>query len=146
MLYPGYIPVGGGYLTNMLMSKSRVSFKQAFEIKRGKFSAEVEKEGVIKTIVQACGKVLDEVQKSFEYFSTLSNRQIERVSLCGGGSMIRGLDGFFAGYLKVPVDILGPMQGIKINPKDFVDQSLVDEMSGLSTVALGLATRRFDYT
>jgi len=59
--------------------------------------------------------------------------------------MIRGLDGFFADYLKVPVEILNPMQGIKVNPKNF-DPSLIDEMSGLSTVALGLATRRFDYT
>ena len=58
--------------------------------------------------------------------------------------MIRGLDGFFADYLKIPVEVLDPMQGVKINPKNF-DQSLIDEMSGLSTVALGLATRRFDY-
>ncbi len=145
MGYTRDIPVGGGYLTSMLMSKFRVSFKQVLDIKRGKFSSEVEEEEVIKTIVQAYKKVLDEVQKSFEYFGTLSNHQIERVLLCGGGSMIRGLDDFFAGYLKVPVEVMDPMQGIKINPKDF-DQLLVDEMSGLSTVALGLATRRFDYT
>ncbi len=145
MGYTRDIPIGGGYLTSMLMSKFRVPFKQVLDIKRGKFSSEVEEEEVIKTIVQAYKKVLDEVQKSFEYFGTLSNHQIERVLLCGGGSMIRGLDGFFADYLKVPVEVLDPMQGIKINPKDF-DQSLVDEMSGLSTVALGLATRRFDYT
>jgi|FLOH01.1.fsa_nt_gi type IV pilus assembly protein PilM len=145
MGYTRDIPVGGGYLTSMLMSKFQVPFKQVLEIKRGKFSSEVKEEEVIKTIVQAYKKVLEEVQKSFEYFSTLSNHQIERVLLCGGGSMIRGLDGFFADYLKVPVEILDPMQGIKVNPKDF-DQSLIDEMSGLSTVALGLATRRFDYT
>ena len=58
--------------------------------------------------------------------------------------MIRGLDGFFANHLKIPVEVLDPMRGVKINPKNF-DQSLIDEMSGLSTVALGLATRRFDY-
>jgi Tfp pilus assembly PilM family ATPase len=45
----------------------------------------------------------------------------------------------------MPVEVLNPMQGIKINRKNF-DQALIDEMSGLSTVALGLATRRFDYT
>ncbi len=145
MGYTRDIPVGGGYLTSMLMSKFRVSFKQVLDIKRGKFSSEVEEEEVIKTIVQAYKKVLDEVQNFFKYFSTLSNHQIERVLLCGGGSMIRGLDGFFADYLKVPVEVMDPMRRIKINPKDF-DQSLVDEMSGLSTVALGLATRRFDYT
>jgi len=145
MGYTRDIPVGGGYLSSMLMSKFQVPFKQVLDIKRGKFSSDIKEEEVIETIVKAYKKVLDEVQKSLEYFSTLSNRQIERVLLCGGGSMIRGLDGFFADYLKVPVEILDPMQGVKINPKNF-DQSLVDEMSGLSTVALGLATRRFDYT
>lgn len=58
--------------------------------------------------------------------------------------MIRGLDNYFADYLKLSVEVLDPMQGVKINPKNF-DQSLIDEMSGLSTVAVGLATRRFDY-
>ena len=58
--------------------------------------------------------------------------------------MINGLDGYFADYLNIPVEFLDPMQGVKINPKKF-DLSLIDEMSGLSTVALGLATRRFNY-
>ena len=58
--------------------------------------------------------------------------------------MIRGLGDFFSSYLKVPVEILNPMHGVKINPKNF-DQSLIDQMGGLSAVALGLATRRFDH-
>lgn len=144
MGYTRDIPVGGVYLTNMLMTKFRVPFKQTLDIKRGKFSSDVKEEEVVEIIVRAYKKVLEEIQKSFEYFSTLSDHQIERVLLCGGGSMIRGLDGFFADYLKLPVEVLDPMQGVKINPKNF-DQSLIDEMSGLSTVALGLATRRFDY-
>ena len=131
-------------MTNMLMSKFQVPYKQTLDIKRGKFSSSIKEEEVIEVIARAYKKVLEEVQKSFEYFSTLSDHKIERVLLCGGGSMIRGLDGFFADYLKVPVEIMDPMQGVKINPKNF-DQSLIDEMSGLSTVALGLATRRFDY-
>ena len=69
---------------------------------------------------------------------------MEKILLCGGGSMIRGLDSFFADFLDIPVEILNPMQGVKINAKNF-DQSLIDEMGGLSTVALGLATRRFDH-
>jgi len=144
MGYTRDIPVGGGYLTNILMSKFQVPFKQTLDIKRGKFSSSIKEEEVIEVIARAYKKVLEEVQKSFEYFSTLSDHKIERVLLCGGGSMIRGLDGFFADYLKMPVEIMDPMQGVKINPKNF-DQLLIDEMSGLSTVALGLATRRFDY-
>jgi type IV pilus assembly protein PilM len=144
MGYTRDIPIGGGYLTNILMSKFQIPFKQTLDIKRGKLSSSIKEEEVVEVIVRAYKKVLEEVQKSFEYFSTLSDHKIERVLLCGGGSMIRGLDGFFADYLKMPVEILDPMQGVKINPKNF-DQSLTDEMSGLSTVALGLATRKFDH-
>jgi type IV pilus assembly protein PilM len=142
--YSRDIPVGGRCLTNMLLSKFKVPFEQVIEIKQGKFSPDTNENEVIETIVQAYKKVLDEVQKYFEYISTVSNHQIKSVLLCGGGSMIRGLDGFFTDYLKLPVEILNPMQGIKVNHKDF-DQHLVHEMSGLSTVALGLARRRFDY-
>ena len=131
-------------MTNLLMSKFQVPFQKTLDIKRGKFSSDIKEEEVIEIIVLAYKKVLEEVQNSFENFSILSDHKIERILLCGGGSMIRGLDEFFADYLKVPVEILDPMQGVKVNPKNF-HQSLIDEMSGLSTVALGLATRRFDY-
>ena len=144
MGYSRDIPIGGGYCTKMLMSKFKVPFNQVLEIKRGNFSSDIDEEEVIKIIDQAYKRVLEEVQKSFEYFGTLSGNQVEKVLLCGGGSMIQGLDGYFADYLKVPVENFNPMQGVKINPKNF-DQSLIDEMGGLSTVALGLATRRFDH-
>jgi type IV pilus assembly protein PilM len=143
--YTRDIPVGGGYLTNMLMSKFKIPFEQVLAIKRGNFSPDIREEEVIETIIQAYKNILEEVQKYFDYFSTLCNHKMEKVLLCGGGSMIRGLDDYFADYLKIPVQTLNPMQGVKVNPKVF-DQSLVDEMSGLSTVALGLARRKFDYT
>jgi type IV pilus assembly protein PilM len=139
------IPVGGGYLTNILMSKFKVPFEKVLAIKRGNFSPDVREEEVIETIIQAYKNILEEVQKYFDYFSTLSNHKMEKILLCGGGSMIRGLDDYCADYLKIPVETLNPMQGVKINPKVF-DQSLIDEMSGFSTVALGLARRKFDYT
>jgi type IV pilus assembly protein PilM len=139
------IPVGGGYLTNMLMSKFKVPFEQVLAIKRGNFSPDVREEEVIETINQAYKNILEEIQKYFDYFRTLSNHKMEKVLLCGGGSMIRGLDDYCADYLKVPVEILNPMQGVKVNPKVF-NQPLINEMSGLSTVALGLARRKFDYT
>lgn len=144
MGYTRDIPIGGGYCTKMLMSKFKVPFKKTLEIKRGKFSSDVKEEEAIEIIVQAYKKVLEEVQKSFDYFNTLSSKRIDRVLLCGGGIMIRGLGDFFSSYLKVPVEILNPMHGVKINPKNF-DQSLIDQMGGLSAVALGLATRRFDH-
>jgi len=40
---------------------------------------------------------------------------------------------------------LDPMQGIKVNSRKF-DREMITELTRLSTVAMGLATRRFDYS
>ena len=59
--------------------------------------------------------------------------------------MINGIEGFVGDFLKVPVEMLNPMQGVKINPKIF-DQEMIMAFAGLSTVAIGLATRRFAHS
>ncbi len=143
--YTRDIPIGGGYCSKMLMSKFQVPFSQTHKLKGGHLPDGVEKDEVLKIIVQGYKKVLEEVQKSFEYFSTISNTQVERILLTGGGSLIHGMDGFFSDFLKVPVERLDPMQGININPKNF-DREMIGELAGLSAVATGLATRRFDYS
>ena len=143
--YTRDIPIGGGYCSTMLMSKFQVPFSQIHRMKGGYLLDGVDKDEVLALIVQGYEKVFDEIQKSFEYFNTLSNTPVERILLSGGGCLINGIDGFMADFLKVPVEYLDPMQGIKINPKNF-DREIIAELTGLSTVAMGLATRRFDYS
>lgn len=143
--YTRDIPIGGGYCSTMLMSKFQIPFSQTHKVKGGHLPDGVDKEEVVAVIAQGYKKVLEEIQKSFEYFSTISNSKVERVLLSGGGCLIQGIDGFIADYLKIPVENLDPMQGVKINPKNF-DREMITELSGLSTVAMGLATRRFDYS
>jgi type IV pilus assembly protein PilM len=143
--YTRDIPIGGGYCSTMLMSKFQVPFIETHRMKGGYLPDGVDKDEVLKLIAQGYKKVFDEIQKSFEYFHTLSNTPVERILLSGGGCLINGIDGFMADSLKVPVEYLDPMQGIKINPKNF-DQEMITELTGLSTVAMGLATRRFDYS
>jgi len=142
--YTRDIPIGGGYCSTMLMSKFRVPFSQTHKMKGGHLPDGIDKDEVIALIVQGYKKVFDEIQKAFEYFYTLSNTPVERVLLSGGGCLINGIDGFMADFLKIPVEHLDPMQGIKINPKKF-DREMISELTSLSTVATGLATRRFDY-
>ena len=142
--YTRDIPIGGGYCSTMLMSKFQVPFSQTHSIKGGYLPDGVGQEEVLALIVQGYKKILEEIQKSFDYFSTISNAKVDRILLSGGGSLIQGIDGFVADFLKVPVENLDPMQGVKINPKNF-DREMITELTGLSAVAMGLATRRFDY-
>jgi type IV pilus assembly protein PilM len=143
--YTRDIPIGGGYCSTMLMSKFQVPFNQTHRLKGGCMPDGVMEDEVIALIVQGYKKVLDEIQKSFKYFHTLSSTPVERILLSGGGCLINGIDAHMSDYLKVPVEHLDPMQGIKVNSRKF-DREMITELTRLSTVAMGLATRRFDYS
>ena len=105
----------------------------------------IKKEEALALIVQGYKNILEEINKSLEYFSSISNSKVERIFLSGGGCLIHGIDDFIGNFLKIPAEILNPMQGVKINPKNF-DKEMITALSGLSTVAIGLATRRFAHS
>jgi type IV pilus assembly protein PilM len=143
--YTRDIPIGGGYCSSMLMSKFQVPFNQTHRMKGGYIPDGVYEDEVLALIVQGYKKVFDEIQKSFKYFHTLSSTPVERILLSGGGCLINGIDAYMSDYLKVPVEHLDPMQGIKVNFRKF-NREMITELTRLSTVAMGLATRRFDYS
>jgi type IV pilus assembly protein PilM len=143
--YTRDIPIGGGYCSTMLMSKFQVPFNETHRMKRGYIPDGVNEDEVLALIVQGYKKVLDEIQKSFKYFHTLSSTPVERILLSGGGCLINGIDAYMSDFLKVPVEHLDPMQGIKVNSKKF-DREMIAELTRLSTVAMGLAIRRFNYS
>jgi len=142
--YTRDIPFGGSHCTSKLMSKFDLPYKEIAKLKFGVIPSEIKSDEVVEVIVKSFDKILSEVQKSFEFFSTTSNSQVDRVLLTGGGALISGVDGLFSHHLETPVEILNPMKGIKVNKRKF-DQKTIDAMGPLSTVAIGLAARRFDY-
>jgi type IV pilus assembly protein PilM len=70
--YTRDIPLGGNYCTKKLMAKFNLSNKEAAKLKSGKIPAELKDDDVVAVIVQSFEKVIDEVQKAFELFSTTS--------------------------------------------------------------------------
>lgn len=142
--YTRDIPVGQDACTNKLMSKYEMEYRDSENIKVGVLPEDADKDEVIELIVESYEPILEELHKSFEFFSTTSNSQVEQVFLCGGGAMIPGVDGFLADRLGVPVEIFNPLEVVKLGARKFDRQSL-GQMAPMATVALGLATRRFDY-
>jgi type IV pilus assembly protein PilM len=142
--YTRDIPLGGNSCTNKLMSKFKLSKKEAMKLKLGKIPAELKDEDVVEVIVKCFEKVIDEVQKAFEFFSTTYKSPVDRVYITGGGALIQGMEGLFSDRLDTSVEILNPMKGVKVNKRKF-DQDMIDTLGPLSTVALGLAARKFDY-
>jgi type IV pilus assembly protein PilM len=121
-----------------------LEYRESENIKVGAIPEGAEKEEVVEMIIESFEPILEELHKSFEFFSTTSNSQVETAFLCGGGAMIPGVDGFLADRLGVPVEIFNPLEAIRMGARKFDTQSL-GQMAPMATVAIGLATRRFDY-
>ncbi|MCZ6514101.1 MAG: type IV pilus assembly protein PilM [Nitrospinae bacterium] len=142
--YTRDIPIGQDACTTSLMSKYEMEYRESEDIKVGAIPEDANKEEVIDLIIESYEPILEELHKSFEFFSTTSNSQVEQAFLCGGGAMIPGVDGFLADRLGVPVEIFNPLEAVKLGARKFDPQSL-SQMAPMATVALGLATRRFEY-
>ena len=138
------IPIGGNTLTEKLQSQYELEYRDSESMKLGLLPESVAKDEVVELIVTSFEPILDEIQKSFEFFSTTSNSQVEQAFLCGGGAIIPGLDGLMSDRLGLPVEIFDPMESIKVNSRKFDAHSLA-RMAPIATVAVGLARRRFDY-
>ncbi len=138
------IPMGGGYCSHRMMSKLEVPFKQTVKMKRGELPNNIKKESVLEILTFSFEKVLEEMDKSFEFFSTSTNEQVKRIFICGGGALIPGVDNLLADHFQIPIEIVDPLKSVKANPKKF-DQEILSNLGTLATVAIGLATRRFDY-
>ena len=142
--YTRDIPLGGSHCTKKLMSKFKLPYKETVKLKWGVIPEGVKSEEVVEVLVQSLQKILDEIQKAFEFFGSTSKSQVDRVFLTGGGALINGAEDMFAHHLNTTVEILNPMKGIKVNKRKF-DRKAIETLGPLSTVAVGLAARRFDY-
>lgn len=138
------IPTGGRILTNQLGTEFRLDYNETEGLKQGIIPDGVDRQAVIDMIVDSFDPIIDELQKSFELFSSTSNSTVEQVFVCGGGALIPGVDNLLSDRLAVSVEIFNPLETVKINPRKF-DRDSISRMAPLASVVAGLATRRFDY-
>ncbi len=138
------IPLGGSVLTNQLGKDYGLEFNETEGLKQGIIPDSIERQEVIDKIVDSFDGIIDEVQKSFEFFSSTSNSTIEQVFVSGGGALIPGVDNLLSDRLAIPVEVFNPLETVKINPRKF-DRDSITRMAPLASVVAGLATRRFDY-
>ncbi|MBI4382975.1 MAG: type IV pilus assembly protein PilM [Nitrospinae bacterium] len=137
------IPLGGSSCTQKLMSGFGVSYEQAEAIKRGEMPEKVEREDAVRVLADSFEKIAEEVQKSFEFFSATTNTPVERVFVSGGGALVPGAAGLLGEKLGAPAELLDPFAAVKIGKK--FDREMASRMAPIAAVAIGLATRKFDY-
>jgi type IV pilus assembly protein PilM len=132
------LPRGGAGLTERLADHTGLSLEEAerAKVEVGLVGAP---EAVSAALNEAIRPLLAEIRSSINYFmSSGEGAALERISLTGGGSRLRGLAKILAQQNGIPTNVVPPMQHIRNRlaasnvPADFSDVAA-------SAVSVGLA-------
>lgn len=136
------ITVGGNMFNEELQKRLGLSDEDAENVKLGGVVDGVEKVAVDEVVSDATENLLQEVQRSLDFFSaTSSDDKIQKVYITGGVSKSPRVKEMLAERLDMPVDLLDPFSQVVIDEKVF-DSEYVDAIGPLMSVAVGLAMRR----
>jgi type IV pilus assembly protein PilM len=131
------VPRGGQELTNLLVAKCGIEQAEAEAAKCGE-GLDGADTRIVDIIEQGLRPMLAEIRSSIQYFgSTNGGARLERVSLTGGGSLLRGLAPVLSEQLGVPTSVVAPMQHVR-NRLSSSGQSAGVE-SAATAVSVGLA-------
>jgi len=128
------IDFGGDRITSQIARNKGVSISDAEQIKKDPFFKE-EVQNIVRGLLP---DTLEEVSTSLRYFETRMNRNIERILLTGGSSLIPGILTMIEDGIKISGEIWKPMEGRFENCKT----SEPECMEVCFSVALGLLSRK----
>ncbi|HHF98289.1 MAG TPA: type IV pilus assembly protein PilM [Candidatus Aerophobetes bacterium] len=142
------IKFGGDNITRALIESFGVNYQEAEKIKKAedlsyighKIGRELEPEQVEEVIRGALSELINEIVRSFEYYT--SNREgapVQKIILSGGVSLIKGIDVFLSQELEVPVEKFNPFVKISYAKGKFGE--FLPYFSPVFSVPVGLALR-----
>lgn len=142
------IPVSSQKLTESISRTLKINLKKAEELKL-KEGLEG-KEEVFEAMVPPLTDLVEQIETHLEYWRShekgdriaRDGKELEKILLCGGGSLLKGLVGFLAKSLKVEVELANPWVNILKTPLKEVPELSFKQSLGYTT-ALGLALKSF---
>jgi len=95
---------------------------------------------VSTALISPARELATECQRSIDFFQTQSSEEktINKIYLCGGGGLLKGLDKYIESQVHIPVEIYNPLSRI-------ADSDVLSAEAGIFSqyaVAVGLATRK----
>ncbi|PLX74875.1 MAG: pilus assembly protein PilM [Desulfuromonas sp.] len=136
------ITVGGSMFNEELQKRLGISDEDAETMKLGGNVDGVDKSSFDEILSDATENLLQEVQRSLDFFSaTASDEKIEKVYITGGVSRFPKIKDLLGQRLDLPVDLLDPFNQIVVDEKSF-DVEYIGAIGPLMSVAVGLAMRR----
>ena len=136
------ITVGGNMVNEELQKRLGLSAEDAEAIKLGGEVDGVDKSSADEVISESMESLVQEVQRSLDFFSaTASDDKIQSVYITGGVSRNALVKSLLKERLGLPVEVLGAFGQVVIDEKNF-DMEYIDAIGPLMSVAVGLAMRR----
>ncbi|SEA65179.1 type IV pilus assembly protein PilM [Desulfuromusa kysingii] len=137
------IQTGGNLISEELQKRLGVSAEEAERAKLGDRNiADVDPDSVDEILVDAVENLVQEVQRSLDFFSaTSSDDQVSKIYLTGGVSNSVKVKDALEERLGIPIDRVDPFRNVKINEKEF-DSEYLEAIGPMFSVAAGLAMRK----
>ncbi|MFO7577692.1 MAG: type IV pilus assembly protein PilM [Pelovirga sp.] len=137
------IQTGGNLLSQELQKRLGVSSEEAERIKMGaRDVVDLEEEAIEDVLDDATENMVQEVQRSLDFFAaTSSGEQIGKVYLTGGVAASERIRSTLANRLVLDVECMDPFRNIVINEKEF-DKEYLAAIGPMFSVATGLAMRK----
>lgn len=134
--------IAGNDLTRVIARSLNIGYNKAEEMKR-KYGLLPSKEltdsqNIRKLLIPLVGSILQEIKKAFHNYYLEEGKEIEKIVLAGGVSMMPGLKEFFSVELRRPIDIADSFLNI-VSPPILAD--VLKEMGPYYGIALGLALK-----
>jgi len=154
------ITVAGDYLTKAMSGllvadhwQLNLTYEQAEEVKKKygipkKDSTEVTESGIplghiYEMMAPTLRRLQNEIQRSFDYYKEeFREEKIDRIFLTGGSSSLKNLEDFLSNAFGIKVEILNPVENLKIDPASGIDAASLKEVSSRLALAVGLAIEK----
>jgi len=140
-LFTRDIHFGGNQFNEEIQKALNLNFQEAEYLKLGGSGREEDRSEVHDILERITEVLLNETQRSLEFFSATSgSEKIHRVVLCGGCSALPGLASKMEDRLGTPVDLADPFRRVIADPGKFKPEYL-KEIQPFMGVSVGLALR-----
>ncbi|MBW2367550.1 MAG: type IV pilus assembly protein PilM [Deltaproteobacteria bacterium] len=138
------ISLGCSQINHEIMSQSECSFQDAERIKSGNSDDRISEANVTSILSSFAEEWVTEIRRALDFFySSLGDREIDKILLGGGGSNMNMLRELLSTETELPIEIINPFENIDIGNHKH-DASYLQQVAPQAAIAMGLALRRVD--
>ena len=141
-LFTGDIPVGGKLFTDSLVQELGIKADAAEKIKHGQTVSDVDPVHAKEIVDKNVEYVASEFNRQLSFFWNASGAEegIDKIMLCGGGSLVAGVLEELAEKTGIECVRADPLKGIEVG--EGFDEAYLAEISPLMGVSVGMAIRQ----